>query len=344
MNLDLIIVLKTEKYKDIKNKRVPKVRINEKNYFNKFLYYVSKFNFKSILIFYDKNSINIDKKYNGKIINFIKIICHKINDHDPKEIGNFISNKVNKKSILINTKFIKNFEKNISITKKIFDIKSQKLRNNDYFILNKNKNYDIYKNFRNLKKFLLSKNEDLNFISNKNTRLKEKLEKAVFLDRDGVINYDMGYIHKWSQFKFRPGVIRGLKNIIKNNYLIFIITNQSGIGRGYFNEKQFFNLHQNLKTFLAKKKIFINETKYCPYHPKAKIKKFRKKTQLRKPGNLMIKNILKSFSININKSFMIGDNQSDEIAAKKSDLKFFYSKNNFFKQIKEINMLINKMN
>ena len=63
-----------------------------------------------------------------------------------------------------------------------------------------------------------------------------------------------------------------------------------------------------------------------------------------KPGNLMIKNILKSFSININKSFMIGDNQSDEIAAKKSNLKFFYSKNNFFTQIKEINMLINKIN
>ncbi len=344
MNLDLIIVLKTGKSEYVNNKRVAKVRINEKNYLNKFLYYVSKFNFKNIFIFYDKNSINLDKKYDGKIINFIKISCHKVNYTDPKKILDLISNKINKKSILINTKFIKNFEKNISITKEIFDNKNQKSRNNDYFILTKNKNSNIYKNFRNLEKFLLSKKQDLNFISNKNIRLKEKLEKAVFLDRDGVINYEEGYVHKWSKFKFRPGVIRGLKNIIKNNYLIFIVTNQSGIGRGYFDEKQFFKLHQNIKAFLAKKKIFINETKYCPYHPKAKIKKFRKRTQLRKPGNLMIKNILKSFSININKSFMIGDNQSDEIAAKKSNLKFFYSKNNFFTQIKEINMLINKIN
>lgn len=341
MNLDLIIVLKTEKSEYVNNKRVPKVKINEKNYLNKFLYYVSKFNFKNILIFYDKNSINLDKKYNGKIINFIKISSHKIIYSDPKKIYNLISNKIKKKSILINTKFIKNFEKNVLITEKIFDNENQKLLNNDYFILTKNKNSNIYKNF---KKFLLSKNKDLNFISNKNTRLKEKLEKAVFLDRDGVINYDEGYVHKWSKFKFRPGVIRGLKKIIKNNYLIFIVTNQSGIGKGYFNEKQFFKLHQNIKVFLARKKIYINETQYCPYHPKAKIKKFRKRTQLRKPGNLMIKNILKSFSININKSFMIGDKQSDEIASKKSNLKFFYSKDNFFTQIKEINRLINKIN
>ena len=344
MNLDLIIVLKAEKSKYANNITTPKLRINDKNYFNKFLYYVSKYNFENIFIFYDKNSISLDKRYNGKIINFIKINCYKINDTDPKKIYNLISNKINKKSLIVNSKFIKNIEKKILITKKIYDIKSQKLNSNDYFILNKNKNSNIYKNVKNLKTLVSSNNKNLDFISNKNKRLKEKLEKAVFLDRDGVINFDDGYVYDWSKFKFRPGVIRGLKNIIKNNYLIFIVTNQSGIGRGYFSEKQFFKLHKSLKMFLAKKKIFIDETQYCPYHPKAKIKKFRKRTQLRKPGNLMIKNILKRFNIDKNKSFMIGDNQSDEITAKKSNIKFFYTKKNFFTQIKEINMLINKIN
>ena len=344
MNLDLIIVLKTEKSNYVNNRTTPKLRANDKNYFNKFLYYVSKYNFENIFIFYDKNSVNLDKKYNGKIINFIKINCLKIHDSDPKKICNLISNKINKKSIVINSEFIKNIKKDILITKKIHDIKSQKLNGNDYFVFNKNKNSNIFKNVKNLKKLVLSKNKDLDFIFNKNPRPKEKLEKAVFLDRDGVINYDDGYVHEWSKFKFRPGVIRGLKYIIKNNYLIFIVTNQSGIGKGYFSEKQFFKLHQSLKIFLSKKGIFISDTQYCPYHPKAKIKKFRRRTQLRKPGNLMIKNILKPFNINLNKSFMIGDNQSDEITAKKSNIKFFYTKKNFFTQIKEINMLINKIN
>ena len=77
---------------------------------------------------------------------------------------------------------------------------------------------------------------------------------AIFLDRDGVINYDTGYVHKIQDFKFRKGVIEGLKYLIKKKFLIFIVTNQAGIAKGIFKEKDFFKLHIDLKKKIIKKK------------------------------------------------------------------------------------------
>ena len=159
---------------------------------------------------------------------------------------------------------------------------------------------------------------------------------AVFLDRDGVINYDYGYVHKLKNFKFRKGVVKGLKYLIKKNFYIFIITNQAGIAKGKFKENDFFNLHKYLKQYLSKKNIYFDDVQYCPFHPDAKIKKFKKNSNLRKPGNRMIKNIFEKFLINKKKCFMIGDKISDEQCAKKSNLKYFYAEKNFELQIKNI--------
>ena len=156
--------------------------------------------------------------------------------------------------------------------------------------------------------------------------MKKKIKKrvAVFLDRDGTINYDYGYTYKFSKFKFRPYVLRGLKYLSKKKYLIFIVTNQAGIARGLFTVSDLTKLHKQLIKFLKKKDIFINEIQFCPYHPKGIIKAYRKKTELRKPGNLMIKKILRKWNINLSKSFMLGDNKSDELAARKSKIYFEY--------------------
>lgn len=159
---------------------------------------------------------------------------------------------------------------------------------------------------------------------------------AVFLDRDGTINYDYGYVHKFSDFKFRPHVIKGLKYLAKKKYLIFIVTNQAGVGKGKFKLSDLLLLHRKLKKFLKRKKIIINDIEYCPYHPNAKIKKYKKKTNYRKPGNLMIKKILKKWNVNIERSFMLGDKISDKTAAKKSKLHYQYVKSNFYLQVKEI--------
>jgi len=165
---------------------------------------------------------------------------------------------------------------------------------------------------------------------------KEFKKPAAFLDRDGVINYDYGYVHKLKDFKLRPGVLKGLQYLKKKDYYIFIVTNQAGIGKKIYSEKQFIKLHKNINEKFKKYNIFIDEVQYSPYHEKAKVIRFKKKSNMRKPGNKMIKNIKSKWDLDLKNSFMVGDKISDKKAAYKSDLKFYYAENNFFKQIKKI--------
>tara|TARA_B110000046_G_C13015247_1_gene408390 strand:+ start:364 stop:1593 length:1230 start_codon:yes stop_codon:yes gene_type:complete len=164
---------------------------------------------------------------------------------------------------------------------------------------------------------------------------------AVFLDRDGVINYDNGYVHKKDNFKFRPGVLKGLKYLCKHNYYIFIVTNQAGIGKKIFTLKDFTNLHIFIKKKLQNENIFIDNVSFSPFHPSAKIKKYRKNSRTRKPGNLMIEKVKKQWHLDLSKSFMIGDQETDKICAKKSDLYFEYAKKDFLIQSKSIIKKIN---
>ena len=166
--------------------------------------------------------------------------------------------------------------------------------------------------------------------------LKKFSKKAVFLDRDGVINHDDGYVHSFKKFKFRKGVIKGLGLLSRKNYLIFIVTNQAGIGKKIFTLDSFKKLHIKLKKKFTNKSIFINDVEYSPFHKDAKILKYKKISNFRKPGNLMIKSLFKNWDIKREGSFMIGDKKSDFLAAKKSNLKFYYVDADFFKQIRSI--------
>jgi len=159
---------------------------------------------------------------------------------------------------------------------------------------------------------------------------------AIFFDRDGVINHDYGYVHKYKNFRFKNGVLKILKFLSKKKIYIFIVTNQAGIGKGYYSIKKFFELHKKIKNILEKKNIYIHDIKFSPYHPNAKILKYRKNSNLRKPGNLMIEKLFSEWNLIRNKSFMIGDKLSDKLAAKKSRLYFEYPEDNIFDQIKRI--------
>ncbi len=163
-----------------------------------------------------------------------------------------------------------------------------------------------------------------------------KKKPAAFLDRDGVVNYDYGYVYKYKDFKLRPGVTKGLKFLTKHNYRIFILTNQSGIARGFFKVKDVELLHKLIIRDFKKKKITINEIKYSPFHIMGVIKKYKKNSKTRKPGNLMVKQILKKWNTDLKKSFMIGDKNSDKTCAKISKLYFQFPEKNFFYQIKKI--------
>jgi len=167
--------------------------------------------------------------------------------------------------------------------------------------------------------------------------LSKKLKKkAFFLDRDGTINENYQYVHKKKDFYFKKGVIQGLQYLTKKNYYIFIVTNQAGIAKNKFTLKDFTRLHIWLKNYFLKKKIIIHDVEYCPFHKSAKNIKYKKNSKYRKPGNLMIEKIKKNWEINLKKSYFIGDQKSDELAAHKSKIKFHYTKENLYQQIREL--------
>ena len=167
--------------------------------------------------------------------------------------------------------------------------------------------------------------------------------KCVFLDRDGVINVDKGYISKISDFKIYPGVGRAISFLNKKKYLVIIITNQSGIGRGLKKKKQLSLIHNYLKNTIKKNNAKIDDVYFCPYHPIFGKGKYKKRSTDRKPGSGMLKKAIKKWNIDSSKSFMIGDKITDKLAAKDVKVKFYYKKdNNLNSQIHKIFKLVKR--
>ena len=126
--------------------------------------------------------------------------------------------------------------------------------------------------------------------------------KAVFLDRDGVITEDLGYVHKIEDFNLVANAVEGLK-LLKEFKLIFI-TNQSGIGRGYFKFEDFLEYNNRVLKELQKHNIKIEKTYVCPHAP-------YENCECRKPKAKMIKDAARDFGIDLGRSFMIGDKKID---------------------------------
>ena len=150
---------------------------------------------------------------------------------------------------------------------------------------------------------------------------KNKKNSCLFLDRDGVINYDYGYIDSFERFDLIPGVLSSLKEISSRNIHIIIITNQSGIARGIFTEDEYMFLTSKILDMFTKEHIFISKVYTCPHHPKAKIKKYKKNCNCRKPMPGLILNAIQEFNIDIKKSILIGDKSSDMEAAMNAGIK-----------------------
>lgn len=152
--------------------------------------------------------------------------------------------------------------------------------------------------------------------------------KAIFLDRDGTINIDKGYLFKKEDFEFEENSIEALKRFIKLNFILIIVTNQSGIGRGYYTENDVEILNEYLIDYLLKKGIEIKKIYYCPHHPKEGTGNYKKECECRKPNPGMLLKGIKEFNIDISKSYMVGDKISDVIAGLKSGLKSVLLTNN----------------
>lgn len=130
------------------------------------------------------------------------------------------------------------------------------------------------------------------------------MNKAIFLDRDGVINIDKNYVHKIEDFEFIDGVKEALKYFQNLGYILIIVTNQSGIGRGYYRQEDFEKLTNWMIDELEKDKIFIKKVYFCPHRPD-------ENCDCRKPNPKMILDAAKEFNVDLKKSWMIGDKESD---------------------------------
>ncbi|MBP1934768.1 D-glycero-alpha-D-manno-heptose-1,7-bisphosphate 7-phosphatase [Ammoniphilus resinae] len=135
--------------------------------------------------------------------------------------------------------------------------------------------------------------------------------KALFLDRDGVINVEKNYVYRIEDFEFIDGVFETLKYFQDQGYLLIIITNQAGIGRGYYTEEDFHILNGWMLAELNRKGINISKVYFCPYHPKHGIGKYKKDSNYRKPRPGMLLEAIIDFDIDITNSILIGDRITD---------------------------------
>ena len=141
------------------------------------------------------------------------------------------------------------------------------------------------------------------------------MNRFVILDRDGTLNEDPGYVHKVENFKFLPNVISGLK--LLKGFKFIIITNQSGIGRGYYTEEDFHKFNNHLVKQLAAEGIKIEETYFCKHHPDDVC-------DCRKPSTKLLLDAVKKYAIDLKVSWVIGDHPHDIKMGKAAGCKAIY--------------------
>lgn len=140
------------------------------------------------------------------------------------------------------------------------------------------------------------------------------MQKAIFLDRDGIINKEIGrYVSSAADFELNPGVSEFLKEMQSKGYLLIVITNQGGIAKGLYTQPELATIHEKMKSLLPH--IHFTEIYYCPHHPDFG------KCLCRKPGSLLVEKALARFAIDPATSYFIGDKDRDIVCATMAGVK-----------------------
>ncbi|MGB0370703.1 MAG: D-glycero-beta-D-manno-heptose 1,7-bisphosphate 7-phosphatase [Opitutales bacterium] len=166
---------------------------------------------------------------------------------------------------------------------------------------------------------------------------KWQLRPAAFLDRDGVLNLDSGYVSKPEDFEWVDGAKEAVKLLNDAGYLVVLITNQSGIGRGYYSEKSFFVLMNWVQGELARCGAHLDAVYFCPYHAEHGIGEYKKESLRRKPNPGMILDALEEWPIEKHGCFFIGDRDSDRKAAESAGVPFYlFEGGNLLQRVREV--------
>lgn len=144
----------------------------------------------------------------------------------------------------------------------------------------------------------------------------QRTRKAAFLDRDGVINRDHGYVCRWEDFEFVPGAVEALCALKRAGFVLVVVTNQSGIARGFYTEAQYQELTISMKHALAKAGAEVDAVYHCPHHPSEVVTGLAVQCNCRKPAPGMIFLAARELNLSLPDSILVGDKPSDIQAAR----------------------------
>ena len=144
---------------------------------------------------------------------------------------------------------------------------------------------------------------------------------AVFIDRDGTVNEQMGYINHISRFVMLPGATEAIRLLNKNQYLAIIVSNQSGVARGYYPIELVDEVHAHMRALMEKEGAFVDGIFFCPHYEKGSVPEYSIECNCRKPRTGLIEEARKAFEIDMDNSYVIGDRYSDIELALRSDMK-----------------------
>lgn len=161
------------------------------------------------------------------------------------------------------------------------------------------------------------------------------MNKAVFFDRDGVLNEEVGYLFEVEKFRWIEGAIDAIKLCNEKNFLAIVVTNQSGVARNFYTEDDVKKIHDFMQEDLKKFNAHIDAFYYCPHHADGVVEKYKKICDCRKPKPGMILQAAKDFDIDLKQSILFGDSQRDIDAANNAGVKgIFFNGGNLFDLVK----------
>ena len=142
--------------------------------------------------------------------------------------------------------------------------------------------------------------------------------RAVFLDRDGTVIRDVGYLGRPEQVELLPGAAGGLARLAEAGFLLIVVTNQSGVGRGMFGEQAVRETNAEVRRQLSAAGVELHGVYYCPYHPEAVLAEYRRQSDLRKPQPGMLLKAAAEMNIDLARSWMVGDSPCDVSAGRRA--------------------------